>query len=229
MNKIIITLLTVLSITLAKAQIHELGIGFGGANYVGDIGSTNYLAPKDLGYTLLYRWNRSPRHSYRLSFTQAKISGDDAKAGSGSRRNRGYSFSNDIKELSLGIDFNFLDFDLHQPDFAMTPFVYAGISGIQFHDLHFKFHKLVEDKRNKNYALAIPFAVGLKTRINPRFILSAELGARYTFTDNLDGSNPEMKNAGAYQFGNHESKDWYFFSGITLTYTFGQNPCYCTP
>jgi hypothetical protein len=31
---------------MAQAQIHEIGVGLGGVNYVGDIGSTQYIAPK---------------------------------------------------------------------------------------------------------------------------------------------------------------------------------------
>ena len=30
-----------------------------------------------------------------------------------------------------------------------------------------------------------------------------------------------------FSFGNINNNDWYMFSGITLTYTFGTNPCYC--
>lgn len=229
MRKTILTLFATLSIGLAKAQIHEVGFGLGGSNYVGDIGSTNYASPKDLGYNLTYRWNKSPRHSYKVSFTQLKISGEDAKSGMGSRRKRDYSFTNNIKELSLGVEFNYFEFDLHQPDFALTPYLYVGVSGIQYNDLYFKNNRLIEDKDNKKYGFAIPFAAGVKARINQRFVLSAELGARYTFTDNLDGSNPNFDNADRYKFGNQESNDWYFYSGLTLTYTFGKNPCYCTP
>ena len=29
------------------------------------------------------------------------------------------------------------------------------------------------------------------------------------------------------KFGNTNNKDWYVFTGFTLTYTFGNKPCYC--
>ena len=58
--------------------------------------------------------------------------------------------------------------------------------------------------------------VGAKMRLNQFLILGAEIGARYTFTDNLDGSNPEKLNVsrqlGDLQFGNIFSYDWYVFS-----------------
>ena len=42
-------------------------------------------------------------------------------------------------------------------------------------------------------------------------ILALEVGARYTFTDNLDGSNP--KNDNLIKFGNINNNDWYVFQG----------------
>ena len=55
-----------------------------------------------------------------------------------------------------------------------------------------------------------------------------ELGARYTFTDNLDGSKPSEVD-GDYRlrdFGNPNTTDWYVFTGIYLTFNFGDRPCY---
>jgi hypothetical protein len=75
--------------------------------------------------------------------------------------------------------------------------------------------------------LAIPMIVGVKTNILDHFVLGVEVGARYTFTDNLDGSLPANENLAPLQFGNINSKDWYVFTGITLTYTFTEKPCYC--
>lgn len=229
MNRTILTVLAVLSFGITQAQIHEVGLGIGGANYVGDIGSTQFIAPKELGFNITYKWNRSPRHSYRLSYSQMKLTGDDAKSDMGSRKKRGYQFKNNIKELTLGLEFNFFEFDLHQPTFALTPYIFTGISGIQFNDLYFRNNRLVENKDDKKYSAAIPIAIGIKTRINERFVLSTEVGARYTFTNNLDGSNPSADGREKFRFGKENANDWYFYSGITLTYTFGKNPCYCTP
>ena len=68
--------------------------------------------------------------------------------------------------------------------------------------------------------------VGIKYRILDKLIFSFEFGARYTFTDKIDGnimSNDDLN----YNFGNINNDDWYMFSTFTVTYTFGRNPCYC--
>jgi hypothetical protein len=69
--------------------------------------------------------------------------------------------------------------------------------------------------------------IGIKSNILNHLVLGVEVGARYTMTDNLDGSNPKKENLAPLKFGNINSNDWYVFSGFTLTYTFGNKPCYC--
>ena len=218
-----ILLLTLLSIS-AEAQINELGIFAGGANYIGDIGPTDYVAPHDPAIGIMYRWNRSPRHSWRASFTYAKISSDDADSEISGRSQRGLSFENTIKELSAGMEFSFFDFNLHDSGFKVTPYVYSGVSYFWFDDKHF--NNGVTINNDSKGALAIPMVVGIKAHIARDWILGFEVGARYTFTDNLDGSNPEKDNE-VFSFGNRDSKDWYVFSGFTLSYTFTDKPCYC--
>lgn len=210
------------------AQIHEVGVTIGGANHIGDVGPTTYIAPKDVGFGLQYKWNKSPRHSWRASYTYMGISGKDSKSDTGARRLRNLEFENKIQEISLGLEFNFFEFDLHNDWFSFTPYIYTGLAGFKYDQTYFNQFN-IQEKYDDGYALAIPLHIGIKALINKRFVLSAEIGARYAFTDNLDGNNPTKSNYTQYQFGNTLSKDWYVFSGITLSYTFGKNPCYCAP
>lgn len=208
-----------------NAQIHEVGVFLGGSNYVGDIGPTTYIAPNELALGLLYKWNRSPRHSWRFSYTQSKISSNDADSKEPSRNQRDYAFENSIKEVSLGLEFNFFDFNLHNMDRKITPYVYSGLSYFSYDELFFVNEEVKEDYTDSS--LAIPIILGIKSNITPHLILAFEVGARYTFTDNLDGSNPKNKNLEPLKFGNINNNDWFLFSGVTLTYTFGNKPCYC--
>ena len=208
-----------------NAQIHEIGLFVGGINYIGDIGPTTYVAPNELAFGLLYKWNKSPRHSWRFSYTQAKITSKDSDANSPGRIQRGYNFENNIKEVSLGLEFNFFDFNLHDFEPKITPYVYSGISYFAYDEL---FYIAGEQKIDfRTGALAIPMTLGVKANLLDHFILGVEVGARYTMTDNLDGSNPKNKMLSPLKFGDLDSNDWYVFSGITLTYTFGNQPCYC--
>ncbi|MEK6451570.1 MULTISPECIES: type IX secretion system protein PorG [unclassified Myroides] len=246
MNKILISLLVLFTATIAQAQIHEVGLGVGGSNYVGDVGSTKYIDPTNVGFNAFYRWNRSPRHSYKVSISQNKISGNDAKSDMQSRKARGYSFTNTIQQVAVGVEFNFFEFDLHEENFGLTPYLYIGVAGIRYNDLHYRTFEPIEsydptgiddlDKLNKKStdlvrgsktnSVAIPFAGGIKLRLTSQLNLNAEVAANYTFTDNLDGSHPKQENRKSYSFGKN-GNDWFFYSSLTLSYTFGKNPCYC--
>jgi hypothetical protein len=226
MNRIYIFLFCLISITPVKAQIHEIGVFLGGSNYIGDIGPTTYVAPNNLAFGLLYKWNKSPRHSWRISYTQSKITSKDSKASTPGRTQRGYNFENNIKEVSLGLEFNFFDFNLHDFKPQITPYIYSGISYFAYDELFFIAGEQKVDYTNGS--LAIPMTLGIKSNIIDHVVLGFEVGARYTMTDNLDGSNPKNKNLEPLKFGNINSNDWYVFSGFTLTYTFGNKPCYCS-
>ncbi|AXG74162.1 hypothetical protein DVK85_07875 [Flavobacterium arcticum] len=223
MNRIFFVIVLILMSVKTKAQIHEFGVFVGGSNYIGDVGPTDYIAPSDAALGLMYKWNRSPRHSWRISYTYGKISSNDIDSDVSGRKQRGYEFENSVKELSLGLEFNFFDFNLHEPDLKMTPYVYSGLSYFRYEE------KRIENGRvytgDGAGGIAIPMVVGIKTNVIENFIIGFEVGARYTFTDNLDGSNhPDYEEL---SFGNLESNDWYVFTGFTLTYTFGNKPCYC--
>lgn len=224
MNRIVITFFCVFTFAFSKAQIHEVGIFAGGNNYIGDVGPTNYVKPNEYAFGILYKWNKSPRHAWRISYTVGKLTSNDKDSEVPSRNQRGVNFENDLKELSLGLEFNFFDFNLHQPGLLITPYVYSGLSVFRYTELYHLDHY---EKDEKATGIAIPMVVGIKARIADKLILGLESGARYTFTDNLDGSNPKNSIYEPLRFGNLDSKDWYVFTGLTLTYTFGEKPCYC--
>ena len=225
MNRLFMLLFFLISSNLLKAQINEIGVFVGGSNYIGDVGPTTYLAPSDPSFGIIYKWNRSTRHSYRFSYTFGKISGNDLDSDVADRNQRGFNFENTIHELSAGLEFDFFEFDLHKLGPQFTPYVYTGISYFSYKELFYVNNEAEEDYTDGS--LAIPMTLGVKAKLNRRFILSLEAGVRFAFTDNLDGSNPKNENLQPLQFGNINSNDWYVFTGFMLTYTFGENPCYC--
>jgi hypothetical protein len=226
MKKILVIFFCLVFQNNLTAQINEIGVFLGGSNFIGDVGKTNFIDPNEPAFGILYKWNKSPRHSYRFSYMQSTISGNDLDSEVPGRNLRGYKFKNNIKEFTAGMEFNFFDFNLHELlKRKMTPYVFTGLSYFAYDELY-----VINGETKKDYTdsvLAIPMIVGVKTNISNHFVLGLEVGARYTFTDNLDGSLPKNENLAPLQFGNINSKDWYVFTGFTLTYTFTEKPCYC--
>lgn len=203
------------------SQINEVGAFLGVSNYVGDIGNTSYLKPKDGGFGLIYKWNLNPRIAFRGTYTYISIKADDADSDNIVRQNRGLSFSNNINEIALGLEFNFFEYDLSSNDKTYTPYILVGVAAFDYQTV-----KPSQTPGNfqytRNTSLALPFGVGFKSKIYGKLAFAIEARVRYTFKDDLDYSTPEFPQLDFGGTGN----DWYMFTGASLVYTFGRPACY---
>ena len=227
MKKVYPILVLLVNLSIGNAQIYEMGVFGGGSNFIGDVGSTKFIEPKETAVGVLIRWNRSPRHSYRTSVIYTTMFADDNLSSDPRRQQRGYYFSAKTLEISAGMEFTFLDFNLHSGDFIFTPYIYTGISMLSHRNFYYVNNTFILGESNSN-AFGIPIALGAKFTLTEHFIFGMEIGARYTFSDEIDGSLPDSEELNSLKFGNINNNDWYVFSGFTLTYTFGRNPCFCS-
>ncbi|WP_296317185.1 DUF6089 family protein [Winogradskyella sp. UBA3174] len=211
----------------SSAQIYEIGVFAGGSNFIGDVGTTNYISPNQVALGAIFKWNRSARHSFRASVIFSGLEGIDRKSEDPRRIQRDYSFNTSIIEISAGMEFNFWDFDLHSSGLKGTPYLFTGISVANHDNYYFAPNGEYTSENTSSWAYGIPMVLGYKQSITNHLILAAEIGARYTFSDELDGSVPDSESLEPLSFGNTNSNDWYVFTGFTLTYTFGRRPCYC--
>lgn len=232
MRYFVVMVLMFLCSNQTYSQNFEIGPFIGGANYIGDVGNSTYINPKDPVFGGLLKWNRSDRHAFRFSLLYAKIEADDRRSDDTRRQQRGYSFSNQIMEASLGLEFTFWEWDLHSNTYQSTPYLYTGLN------YYFSNHYMLSnnaytrpnvlEKAGNNWEFSIPMVFGYKQTLNSFLAGGIELGARYTFTDNLDGSQPSEVDP-EYRlrdFGNPNTTDWYVFTGIYLTLNFGSRSCY---
>ena len=210
----------------SHAQTYELGAFVGGANYIGDVGDTQFIAPAGPTFGGIAKWNRSNRHAFRLTYLVGQIIANDLDSKDTRRLQRGYSFENNLSEVSLGIEYTFWEFDLHEGAPAFAPYMYTGFT-YTWYDALRKTGTLF-DPVGRETTYAIPMVLGLKKTLGTKFLVGLEVGARYSFTDALDGSanvgNSEVNNV---PFGDTTNNDWYVFTGVTFTYAFGRKPCYC--
>jgi hypothetical protein len=196
-------------------QEYEIGVSLGGTNYVGDIGATNYIYPNKLAGNVFLKYNYNPRIALKATFSYLPIAGNDAKADTDFRQNRGLIFSNVIEELALGLEFNFYEYELSSEDKSWTPYILAELAVFNYK----VFRKETLENRT---AFAVPLGIGLKSKLFGNFAFSLDTKFRYTFKDDLDFVS---ENNLDYPIEGN-SNDWYMFTGVSLIYTFGRPACY---
>ena len=198
----IITKYLVLFIFLISFQLNsqrnEIGLLFGGSNYIGDVGPTTYIDPISYGtysYGILYRNNFSERFSVRTQISSSDIKSSDLMGNSPEyRKLRGKSFENTIQEITLAIDFNFTEFDVQDDKFQFSPYVSTGLSYFRYDGIHYPLGQTTSQSYGKSSDFAIPITVGIKSKLLKTLVFGLEVTARHTFTENLDGSYPTFEN-----------------------------------
>ncbi len=224
MVKKFLFILIIVMTSISNAQINEVGLHGGGSNYIGDIGSTTYINPNDYAFGVIYKYNLNPRIALRGTFTYAKVSAEDSNSKNIAKQQRDLSFTNTIKELAVGIEFNYFEYDLSTRDKSQTPYILMEVAAYNYNIVKLQTAPNEYEYGNKT-SFSIPFGLGYKTRIVGNLAGAIEIGMRYTFTDEID-YNHEM--ISALNFGNPNYNDWYVFTGINLVYTFGRPACFAT-
>ena len=235
MTRKIILLIFFFSTVNISSQNNEIGIFTGGSNYIGDVGPTTYISPFSYNAStnfvggIIFRKNFNERISARAKFNYSKIgSSDNWPQTADYRQQRGKYFKNKIIEFGLGIDFNFFEFDVFENSLQMTPYISTGISYFLYDALRYQQTESKAIKYADANNLSLLITLGYKIKPLKDFIFAFEITANHSYTDNLDGSNPSEKQLSSSDyFGSTLSKDWYVFSGISITYLFGKKNCYC--
>ncbi len=226
MNSILIyvrrKILIILSLSIFTTEIFgqaiEMGGGFGGFNYAGDMVRgyrVSNIRPGVLGF---YKFNFSDVTSIRVSLSYGKIHGDDSKPIDPAADLRDASFSANILESAATLEYNFLDFKHDKSPIKWSPYFFAGfgmarITGVQ-----------TQEDFNKMQPV-IPFGLGFKHLLGKKYSLGLEIGARKTFFDLLDGVSDTNHTNKNFQFGHPGENDWYYFFGFSLSYIFYNIPC----
>lgn len=209
------------------AQNSEVGIGLGGLSYTGDLHRGYKFLQNRPAATIFYRQTFSNAVSVRGGFTGGQLIGSDEKPIDDFAALRNNAFDFWMLEAAITIEYNFLDF-LHAKSWTnYSPYLFLGIGA---------FTKFGDEPRGDKYKKiqpAIPLGVGMKFLLDPRWQLGVEFGARKTFFDYLDNvsefDEALSKKGQNHQYGNQFDQDWYYFVGVTLSYTFYTVPCPFAP
>jgi hypothetical protein len=205
-------------------QRSELGFGLGVFNYTGDLVRTYDLTTSKPAATVFYRHNISKVISFRTSLTAGQLAASDRHHPIDSFAvKRNASFNIFLMELSGVFEYHFLDWRDDVKRLRFTPYLFAGVGlfGIS--------GNAKKTAQYSNVQFSFPMGVGVKYVMNPKYYLSFEIGMRKTFFDYLDNVSNSNSSSKNYQFGNPNDYDNYFFTGISITYTFYDIPCPNSP
>lgn len=211
-------------VSSASGQKSEVGFGVGTFNYTGDLARTYNVLNSKPAVTVFYRANLSQVVSLRTALTGGGLGASDRRPVDAFAERRNASFSIFVMEASTVMEYHFMNWRDDKHIMRFTPYLFGGLAifGISGS----------ENKASEysNVQVAIPFGLGMKYILNPKWYVSLEFGARKTFFDYLDnvsaGTNQLVKN---YQYGNPYDNDAYYFVGLSLTRAFYEIPCPTNP
>ncbi len=220
------------------AQKYEIGGGAGVAAYSGDI--IRRIDPGQIGLqgTLFGKRNFDNVWSLRAGVNLARLNAADSiKPIDRLAEVRDGRFRAGIVEISAVMEFNFLDYLRNNSEFRWSPYAFFGL-GYTFVIARGNTYAFNVSSDYNLSTLVIPFGGGVKYRLNDRWTLALEVGMRPTFTDYLDKIDsqepviPRFQNPNApnepygINYGNPNDKDWYYFTGLMISYTIASTKCY---
>lgn len=224
--------------TTAVAQnTSEVGVGIGGAVYRGEIAPSYQFRNNRPAITAFYRRDITRPVTLRGGLTYGMLRADD----SNQKRDgntlplpayRQASLKGGLLEASAVVEYNFFDYHDRKDKIHFTPYVFVGIAGFYANTRVSTTNDALRDvieAKGGMLGFAIPAGVGVKYALSPRWNLGAEVGARKAFTDNLDHLSTKTNRLNASSdrdlLMNRHTQDWYFYNGISLSYTFYKIRC----
>jgi hypothetical protein len=221
--KYLLSLSFLLSGLVCLGQKSEIGFGIGTFNYTGDLARNYNLINSKPAATAFYRSNLSKVISFRAALTAGKIGAADKRQNEIFADQRNASFNIFLMEASTVMEYHFLNWRQEKRILRFTPYLFGGLGLFGMAGAPQK------TDQYSNVQAAIPFGLGFKYVINPKWYLALEFGARKTFFDYLDNvsvGDPRFKD---YQYGNPNTNDMYYFLGLSVTKTFYDIPCPTNP
>jgi hypothetical protein len=214
----------------AQAQnTSELGFGLGATNYRGEVSPQYQFENNRPAFTVFYRKDVSVPLTVRGGFTAGLLrAADDNVTGVNGGvppllAFRQTNTKGSLLEASGVLEYNFMDYHYRKDKVHFTPYVFVGLAGYYASTSTASTNKALGETLNRDGAflgLAIPAGVGFKYALSEHLNFGLEVGARKTFTDNLDqlGDQDQL-------LVNPHDRDWYYYNGVSLSYTFYKIRC----
>ena len=200
----------------------EAGPWLGFANYSGDVAENRLvIGETKVAYGFMIRHHFARHFDLRLHILRGSIGGNDQNSKEAYFKGRNFSFYSPLTEVGGLIEYNLIDRDRITGtgvfNNTISPYIFVG-GAMSFYDPVVEFEnsscKTCEfpEPGQKKRRVSFPGGIGVRADLVEQVSLSAEVGWRPTFADDLDGVSLN---------GNKKANDWYVFFGGGLSYIFG--------
>jgi len=242
--------LVFITVTVTGQQSFEAGLFGGGSYYLGDLNPVKHFVQTDFAYGAMLRYNHTDRWAVKASVYRGKIKADDEVTKANTLRQLSFESNlTDISTVVEFNFFEYVTGSTRDRItpyiFAGISFFMFNpqADGINLREAGTEGQNVGYDGRKpyETFGFAFPFGFGFKYSLNERLGLSFEWGLRKTFTDYLDDvsktyylsgesidrsnpsevlSDPTFNHQPGMERGDPQTKDWYNFTGISITYKF---------
>ena len=210
----------------------EVGAGIGGMAYRGDIAPRYRVLNNRPAGTVFYKRDTSPGLTLRAGLTIGLLQAVDGQVERGGdvvpiSASRSGVFRATLAEILLGVEYNFLDYYDQKRRTRWTPYFFTGVAGYyaststEIRVAGSATQPVTSKTAARKISVALPLGLGIKYALSREFNLIVEAGGRRTFGDNFDN----IVEAAPPQLADQGGPDWYFYNGISLSYTFYKILC----
>ena len=241
---------------ICRAQRSEVGALVGTSFYLGDLNNIPFRYSKFAG-GLIYRYNFTPRVAFKADILFGKLAASDENNHSLLRqkdangnflldddgryqylwdyRDRGFSFTSPISEISAQLEINFFNIYNVGHKNQISPYLFGGIAVFSFNpqavcpydNICYDLQPMGTEGqerggKDKKYPLtnfAIPFGIGFKANIGRYVCIGAEWGLRFTFSKYLDDVG------GVYFINPEDDRIIQYFADPSFTHKTDQQRC----
>lgn len=186
-----------------QSQTLELGAFVGGANYQGDLASSEFNVLKqqiNFGVGGFLRYNFNDQLSLRLQILSTDLVGEDSLSSFPRIQQRNLRFFSPLLDASLRVEWHPLE-TIFDSESIISPYISIGGSFFTFNPqaeyqgITYELQPLSTEgqglpgydvDRYELYNFSALFGGGVKFKLNDDFTLGLEVVAHYTFTDYLD-------------------------------------------
>jgi len=256
-KKIVFTSVLLFFLLGGRSQTLETGIFAGASYYLGDINPGKHFDQSLFSTGIVARYNKDDRWAFRLSLLLGNVQASDSYRHAVENRYLAFTSKITEFSGVVEFNFFPYETGNAKNKYTPYIFAGIGFFFFEPKISDYKLRDYGTEGQNIGYegrtpyeqrGLSIPFGIGFKYSLTKKIGLGIEWGMRKTFTDYIDDvsttyyldassytnpdlfvilSDPSLLHQPNMARGNPETKDWYNFYGITLTYKFNVGKVNC--